>query len=125
MNTTVGLIVTCSVTFIIAIATYLIQYYSDISPCNIEFDARRRFEMNIMYRYNELFDRIFFGAIMIMMSALIFVMVMESATLMIVCCVLEVIYFILNIIAMSVMYLRSRLYWDIQEKKRKAVTFID
>ena len=111
------LLITFAVSAVIGMATYLIQYYSTISPCNIEFDGRRKFEINIMNKYNALFDKIFFISIMVMMLGVTFVMVIENVTLMWILCIVELVYFVLNTAAMFVMYIRSRLYWYIYDEK--------
>lgn len=117
------LIITFTVSAVIGMATYLIQYYSVISPCNIEFDGRRKFEINIMNKYNALFDKIFFVSVMLMMAGVTVSLVFENVTFMFVLCIVELVYFIINILAMTVMYIRSRLYWylyDERELKRNS-----
>lgn len=120
MNSLNGIIISSVVTFVVLIATYIIQFYSKISPCNIEFDGSNKKEMKIMREYNELFDMIFYisgSVIMIFASVVIFALNDWFVALLMV----ELLYFIANIICMIVMYVRSVLYFNLKEINNKCM----
>lgn len=106
-----NLIFTFVVSIVIVVATYLLQYCSSISPGNIEFDERKSYEIRLMIQYNSLFDKIFNTAMFVIMLCMAATIILEATGFMIFFVILEFIYFILNVIAMSVMYIRSKLYW--------------
>lgn len=117
MNESTSLIVTLAITLIVGVFNYLIQYCSEISPCNIEFDVRRNSEVKIMNKYNEIFDRVFYIAIFTMMAAALFVMITESVVAMLLLVIAELMYFVFMIMSMGIMYYRSKLYWQLEDKK--------
>lgn len=120
MNSVNFIILSCFVSIFVLGVTYLIQFYSTISPCNIEFDGKSRREMKLMKTYNELFDRIFYiagSAIMLFTSIVIFLM----DNMFIVLMVLELLYFVCNIICMMVMYIRSIIYFSRKYETIRAI----
>ncbi|MBQ1193044.1 MAG: hypothetical protein IIX45_02865 [Lachnospiraceae bacterium] len=117
MDTLSCLIITFAASLIIGASTYFIQYCSVISPCNIEFDGRKSQELKIMNRYNRLFDRIYYIVMTVIMFCVIASMGLESTLFMTITVFFEIVYFILNIGAMSVMYIRSKIYWNIYENR--------
>lgn len=118
MNTLDSLIFTFAVSLIVGVCTYLFQYCSTISPCNIEFDIRRRYEINIMNRYNAILDKAYFIAIATIIIFDIIGMVLDNSMFLNIVVIIELLYFVINIAIMFVMYIRSKLYWNIQETKK-------
>lgn len=118
MNILNSLIFTCVISLIVGLCTYLFQYCSTISPCNIEFDIRKKQELGIMDTYNEIFDRIFIIAMLVIMAFVIICMVVENQIFMSFVVIIELLYFVLNTISMFIMFIRSKLYWNLQECKK-------
>ena len=106
-----NLIFTSGVSLVIVIATYLLQYCSSISPCNIEFDKRRSSEIKLMIQYNRLFNKIFNTAMLLIMLCVTASIILEASGFMLFIVMLEFIYFVFNVIVMSAMYIRSKIYW--------------
>ena len=70
-----------------------------------------------MNKYNEIFDRVFYIAIFTMMAAALFVMMTESVVAMLLLVIAELMYFVFMIMSMGIMYYRSKLYWQLEDKK--------
>lgn len=120
MNSVNFIIISCFVSIFVLGVTYIIQFYSKISPCNIEFDGKSRREMELMKNYNELFDRIFYIAgSVIMLFTSIFIFIMDN--MFVVLMVLELLYFVCNIMCMMIMYIRSIIYFSRKYETIRAI----
>ncbi|NLL93377.1 MAG: hypothetical protein GX225_04485 [Clostridiales bacterium] len=117
MNELNCIIISYLVSGIIGFSTYIIQYYSVIGPCNIEFDDRKKSELTIMNKYNKLFDGIFYGYIIVGILAILIATALENIALFRCIVILELIYFVLNMVSMFIMYYRSKLYWSLLGNK--------
>ncbi|MBQ2745461.1 MAG: hypothetical protein IJF37_07625 [Lachnospiraceae bacterium] len=96
---------------IIVIATYLIQFCSVISPCNVEFDEDNREEMHIMNRYNMLSDNAFTIYISALVAGIVVGLLMTSSVILIMLMIAQLLYMIPVVTAMVFMYERSKKYW--------------
>lgn len=105
------LVLTFIISLIICVVTYILQYCSAISPCNIEFDSRKNHEIYIMNRYNLITDRIFNTAMAVIMISMAAMLIFENMYYMIAAVVIELIYFIANTFFMFAVYIRSKIYW--------------
>lgn len=97
---------------VIVIATYLIQFCSVISPCNIEFDEDNRAEIRIMNRYNMLSDNAFTIYISALVAGIAVALLMASSVVLIMLMIAQLLYMIPVVTAMVLMYGRSKKYWE-------------
>lgn len=112
-----SLVLTFLISLVICVITYILQYWSAISPCNIEFDCRHQYEMYIMNKYNLITNRIFNTAMIIVMISMVSMLIFENIYLMVFVVVLEFIYFVANTLFMLIVFLRSKIYWYRAENK--------
>lgn len=113
-----SLVLTFLVSLVICVITYILQYWSSISPCNIEFDCRHRYEMYVMNKYNDVTNRIFNIAMTVVLFSMIFILVSESKSYMLFFVILELVYFVTNTLFMLIVFLRSKIYWYRAESKK-------
>lgn len=106
-----SLVLTFLISLAICVITYLLQYCSAISPCNIEFDCRQGYEMYLMNKYNVITNRIFNIAMIVVLLSLISMLMFESIHYMLFIVILEFIYFVVNTVFMIVVFVRSKIYW--------------
>lgn len=110
---------------IIVVATYLIQFCSVISPCNIEFDEDSRAEMHIMNRYNVLSDNAFTVYISALAAGIIVALLMASSIILILLMIAQLLYMIPAVAVMLSMYGRNKRYWEAyqyESPSREALT---
>ena len=106
-----SLVLTFLISLAICVFTYLLQYCSAISPCNIEFDCRQGYEMYLMNKYNVITNKVFNIAMAVVFLSLISMLMSESIHYMLFMVVLEFVYFVINTILMLVFFVRSKIYW--------------
>lgn len=97
---------------VIVVATYLIQFCSVISPCNIEFDEDSRAEMRLMNRYNILSDNAFTIYISALVAGIAVALFMASGIILICLMIAQLLYMIPAVAVMLSMYGRSKKYWE-------------
>ena len=97
---------------VIVIATYIIQFCSAISPCNIEFDGDNSSEMRLMNRYNILSDNVFTIYISAIVAGITVALFMASSFVLIMLLVAQLIYLIPTVAVMLMMYDRNKRYWE-------------
>ena len=112
-----SLVLTFLISLVICVITYILQYQSAISPCNIEFDCRHRYEMYIMNRYNLITNKIFNVAMIVIILSMISMLMFENTYYMLFVVILEFVYFIANTLFMIIVFLRSKIYWYRAENK--------
>jgi len=112
-------IVALIVSIIAGVVTYIVQYYSVLSPCMVEFDGDSDKEMLIMNRYNEIFDYLFRYHMLVVIAVWAFVMFTEHVPCMIYIIAFQLVYIVGVTAAMAVMYIRSRIYWSMRAEKIK------
>ena len=96
---------------IIVIATYIIQFCSVISPCNIEFDEESKAEMRLMNRYNVLSDNAFTIYISALVAGIGVAILMASTIILIFLMIAQLLYMIPSVAVMLMMYGRNKRYW--------------
>ena len=104
---------------IVAGVTYLIQFCSVISPCNIEFDEDSKSEMHMMNRYNMLSDNAFTIYISVVAAGVFAALIMSLGVLFIALMIGQIIYMIFIVMIMLFMYDRSRKYWEAYQLYRE------
>lgn len=102
---------------IIVIATYIIQFCSVISPCNIEFDGDNAWEMRLMKSYNILSDKTFTVYISAVVVGIMVAMLFTSTLVLFMILVLQLSYLILTMSVFLSMYERSKRYWTAYQCK--------
>lgn len=109
------------------VATYIIQFCSVISPCNLEFDEDSRAEMRLMNRYNVLSDNAFTVYISALVAGIAVALFMTSFVVLIMLMIAQLLYIISAVMVMLLMHERNKKYWDkyqceCQNPSREALT---
>lgn len=97
---------------VIVVATYVIQFCSVISPCNIEFDEDNKAEIRLMNRYNILSDNAFTIYISALVAGVAVALLMASTIVLIMLMVAQLIYIVPAVGTMVLMYGRNKKYWE-------------
>lgn len=104
---------------VIVAATYLIQFSSVISPCNLEFDGDNRKEMFLMKRYNIFCDNAFTIYISAVIAGITVALSVASSIVLIILMIMQVIYLVLALAVMLMMHERNKNYWIIYENSNR------
>ncbi len=89
---------------LIVIMTYLIQFCSAISPCNIRFNKDSHTQMRLMSRYNLMSDNAFTLYISATLAGTMVSMIMISKVVLILIILVQFIYIIPVVAVMLLMY---------------------
>ena len=97
---------------VIVIITYIIQFCSVISPCNIEFDGDNHTEMRLMNRYNHISENAFTMYISAVFAGIVVSILMASTMVLMMLMIVQVIYIVPAVFVMLTMYGRNKKYWE-------------
>ena len=97
---------------LIVIVTYIIQFCSVISPCNIEFDGNNDKEMCLMNRYNHITENAFTIYISAVSAGIVVSILMASSIVLMMLMIVQVIYLMPALFVMFTMYSRNKKYWQ-------------
>ncbi len=115
------MIIVLSITVGVTIINYLIYGSSKLSPCYIEFDSRRRSEMKLMREYNDGFKKVFLMYLGTTTVITFFMLISYSWFVALVLMAVQLVYTVGATLIMVWMYVRSKLYWELEFKKEEKV----
>lgn len=110
-------IISTIIIIISAAVTYVIQYYSILSPGTILFDRYNKKEMILMKKYNRLSDmafRIYLSGVLIICT---WGILFQNTGAILSAAIFQIIYITASVAVMGLMYIRSRIYWNYLSNK--------